>query len=178
MNQQPTVSIPDELAAASMEAPMKLDPTAETTVRGTVADLLEVKGTVIHAIGPGDTVHEALVKLNACQIGALLVMDGPKLVGIISERDYTRKGILAGRTSTETRVDEIMSSKVVTVGLDTSLGQCMHIVTERSIRHLPVVQDGQVVGVLSIGDLVSAVVSQQAEIINSLKTFIGSDYPS
>jgi CBS domain-containing protein len=105
-------------------------------------------------------------------------MEGPKLVGIISERDYTRKVILLGRASKETRVDEIMSSEVLTVNLDTSLGQCMRVMSERSIRHLPVVRGDTVVGVLSISDLIKTVVEQQAEIISSLKTFIGSDYPT
>jgi CBS domain-containing protein len=157
---------------------MKIEPNSATALRGTAADLIELKGTAVHAVGPGETVHAAIFKMAECRVGALLVMEGPKLVGIISERDYTRKVILLGRASKETRVDEIMSSEVLTVGLDTSLGQCMRVMSERSIRHLPVVRGDTVVGVLSISDLIKTVVEQQAEIISSLKTFIGSDYPT
>jgi CBS domain-containing protein len=157
---------------------MKLESNPANMLRGTAADLLEIKGTVVHTIGPQETVHAAVYKMTQCKVGALVVMDGSKLVGMISERDYTRKGILMGRASKETRVEEIMSPEVITVALDTSLGQCMQIVTTHGIRHLPVVKDHQVMGLLSIGDLVSAVLVQQAETINSLTTYIGSDYPS
>jgi len=105
-------------------------------------------------------------------------MEGERLLGILSERDYTRKVILRGRASRETRVDEIMTEDVITVDADTTLGECLQLVTDRGIRHLPVTDGDRVIGLVSIGDLVRAVVAQQAETINSLKSYIGSDYPT
>jgi CBS domain-containing protein len=146
---------------------------------GTVADMLSFKGTKIYAVAPDDTVYDAVVQMDARRVGALLVMRGEQLVGVVSERDYTRKVILLGRASKETRVEEIMSSNVISVRPDMSLSECLKLVTDRGIRHLPVLdQAGKVIGLLSIGDLVRAVVAQQAETITSLKSFIGSDYPT
>lgn len=146
---------------------------------GTAADMLALKGATIYSVAPDATVYEAIERMDEWHVGALLVMRGEELVGIVSERDYTRKVILRGRASNETRVEEIMSTGVITLRSDTSLGDCLRVVTERRIRHLPVVDAaGKVVGVLSIGDLVRAVVAQQAETINTLKLFIGSDYPT
>ncbi len=145
---------------------------------GTVADILEVKGTAVYAVGPRETVYDAIVKMTEHRVGALLVMEGPELVGVVSERDYTRRVILLGRASKDTPVADIMTADVITVAPETSLGECLHIVTRHNIRHLPVVDAGQVIGVVSIGDLVSAVVAQQVETIASLKSFIGSDYPT
>jgi len=146
---------------------------------GTAADMLALKGATIYSVAPDATVYEAIERMDKWHVGALLVMRGEELVGIVSERDYTRKVILRGRVSDETRVEEIMSAGVITLRSDTSLGDCLRVVTERRIRHLPVVDAaGKVVGVLSIGDLVRAVVAQQAETINTLKLFIGSDYPT
>lgn len=147
-------------------------------LNGTVADMLAFKGTTIHAVAPDATVFDAIAKMDERRVGALLVMRGEQLVGVISERDYTRKVILLGRASKETSVEEIMSSNVISVRPDMSLGECLKLVTDRGIRHLPVVENDKVVGLLSIGDLVRAVVAQQAETISSLKSFIGSDYPT
>jgi CBS domain-containing protein len=148
-------------------------------LRGTATDMLAFKGTTVHSVDPDATVYEAIALMDERRAGALLVMRGERLVGIISERDYTRKVILLGRASKETRVEEIMSTEVISVRPGTSLGECLNLVTHRGIRHLPVLDDdGRVVGVLSIGDLVRAVVAQQADTINSLKSFIGSDYPT
>ena len=147
-------------------------------LQGTVADMLAFKGTTIHAIAPDATVYDAIAKMDERRVGALLVMRGDRLVGVISERDYTRKVILLGRASKETLVEEIMSSNVISVRPGMSLGECLKLVTDRGIRHLPVVKNDKVVGLLSIGDLVRAVVAQQAETISSLKSFIGSDYPT
>lgn len=146
--------------------------------RGSVADMLEAKGTTVHAIGPRDTVYDAIARMNEHRVGALVVMDGEHLVGIVSERDYTRKIALLGRASKETKVDEIMTTDVITVTPRTSLAECLHIVTRHSIRHLPVLEGARVAGLISIGDLVRAVLVQQAETIESLNSFIGSDYPS
>ena len=148
-------------------------------LRGTVADMLALKGTTILSVAPDATVYEAIKLMDERRVGALLVMRGEQLLGIISERDYTSKVILMGRASKETLVEEIMSNGVISVRSDTSLGDCLKIVTDRRIRHLPVLDAaGKVLGVLSIGDLVRAVVAQQAETISSLKSFIGSDYPT
>jgi CBS domain-containing protein len=148
-------------------------------LRGTVADLLAYKGAHVHTVARDATVYEAIAMMDARRVGALLVMEGEHLLGILSERDYTRKVILRGRASRETRVDEIMTEDVITVNADTTLGECLQLVTDRGIRHLPVTDGGdRIVGLVSIGDLVRAVVAQQAETINSLKSYIGSDYPT
>ena len=147
-------------------------------LRGTVADMLDLKGRHVHVVGAKETVYEAIAKMDARRCGALLVMEDDRLLGVLSERDYTRRVILQGRASRDTRVEEIMTSEVVTVDSRTTLGQCLRLVTERGIRHLPVVDDGKVTGLVSIGDLVRAVVAQQAETITSLKSYIGSDYPT
>lgn len=151
---------------------------AETAIlHGTAADMLELKGKRVHQIAPDATVYDAVALMDELRVGALLVTKDGALAGIISERDYTRKVILMGRASRDTRVDEIMTSSLITVRPDTSLNECLQIVTDRHVRHLPVLDDGRVVGMLSIGDLVRAVVSQQADLIRNLKSFIGSDYP-
>jgi signal-transduction protein with cAMP-binding, CBS, and nucleotidyltransferase domain len=133
---------------------------------------------VIHAIGPKDTVYDAIAKMCDTRVGALLVMEGDNLLGIVSERDYARKVILQGRASKETLVEEIMTSQVISVDPQASLAECMQVVTRHSIRHLPVVGQGRVAGVLSTGDLVRELLDQQAETIHSLNSFIGSDYPT
>jgi CBS domain-containing protein len=147
-------------------------------LRGNVADMLAFKGTVVHAIGPDDTVYDAIARMTERKAGALVVMEGEALKGILSERDYTRKVILQGRASHTTRVAEIMSANVISVGPQTTLNECLETVSKHGIRHLPVLDGDRVVGLLSIGDLVSAVVAQQAELIDSLNAFIGSDYPN
>lgn len=157
---------------------MKLEPNVVADVRGTAADMLDAKGTVVHSIGPRDTVYDAIAKMTEFRVGALLVMEGESLVGIVSERDYRSKVILMGRHSKDTEVGEIMTPQVLTVAPETTLQQCLEFVTEHSVRHLPVVKDGRVLGVLSIGDLVRTILAQQAERIQSLNTFIGSDYPT
>jgi CBS domain-containing protein len=147
-------------------------------LHGTVADMLAQKSSVVHAVSPDTTVLEAIAQMDAKRVGALLVMQGDKMVGILSERDYTRKVILLGRASRDTRVAEIMTAQVIVVRPQTGLGECLQLVTNHGIRHLPVVDGDRVIGVLSIGDLVRAVVAQQAETISTLKSFIGSDYPT
>jgi CBS domain-containing protein len=147
-------------------------------LRGTVADMLSYKGSHVHTVAPDATVYDAIAMMDARRVGALLVMQGERLLGILSERDYTRKVILRGRASRDTRVDEIMTRDVITVHADTSLGECLQLVTDRGIRHLPVTDGEKILGLVSIGDLVRAVVAQQAETITSLKSFIGSDYPT
>jgi CBS domain-containing protein len=157
---------------------MVLGTVEDPPLRGTVADMLAVKGSHVHTVAPEATVYEAIAMMDARRVGALLVMKDEQLLGIISERDYTRKVILRGRASRETQVEEIMTRDLITVHGDTSLGECLQLVTDRGIRHLPVLDGGKVVGLVSIGDLVRAVLAAQAETITSLKSYIGSDYPT
>ncbi len=141
---------------------------------GQVRHLLESKGSEIYAIGPDAPVLDAIKHMAERRVGALLVMDGGRLVGIVSERDYARKVILQGRSSAQTAVREIMSGPPVTVGPDTDVFDCMRLCTASRVRHLPVVSDEQVVGVISIGDLVKAVIDAQAQQIEQLERYITS----
>ena len=151
---------------------------AAATLGGTARTLLDEKGSSIFSIGAGASVYEAVAKMDECRVGALFVIEEGAPVGVISERDYTRKVILQGRSSKETAVAEIMSSPVISVAPSTSLAECMHIVTERRVRHLAVVESGRIVGVISIGDLVRAIIDQQAQTIDQLNTVISSPYPA
>jgi len=137
-----------------------------------VRQLLADKGHRVFAIAPDEPVLAAVRLMADHYIGALLVMRGDELVGIVSERDYARKIILQNRASADTPVREIMSSPVVTVRPDDTTDTCMRICTERRVRHLPVVEGGKVVGVLSIGDLVKSVISEQSQQIEHLQRYI------
>jgi CBS domain-containing protein len=139
-----------------------------------VQQLLDHKPKAIHSIAPDEPVLAAIRKMAEHHIGALLVMAGGKLVGIVSERDYARKVVLLGRSSTETKVDAIMSAKVISVEPNQDAHDCMRLMTDKRIRHLPVVQGDRVVGVLSIGDLVRAVIDEQERTIADLETYIRS----
>jgi CBS domain-containing protein len=134
--------------------------------------LLESKPHTIYAIAPETPVLEAIRLMADHYVGALLVMRGEELVGIVSERDYARKVILKGKSSAATPVSEIMTSPVVTIAPGESVHRCMRVMTERRIRHLPVAESGKVVGVLSIGDLVKAVIDEQAEQLEQLQRYI------
>lgn len=137
-----------------------------------VRQLLNRKGTEVLSISPQATVRDALTLMAKREVGALLVMEGDELLGIISERDYARKVILMGRTSKDTRVGEIMSTDLTTVNLEQTVTDCMELMTEGRIRHLPVMDEGRVVGVISIGDVVKAVISTQASMIEHLEGYI------
>ena len=137
-----------------------------------VKHLLTEKGRQIYTVGPDEPVLTAIQTMADRYIGALLVMRGDELVGIVSERDYARKVILQNRGSADTPVRDIMSSPVVTVRPTDTTDTCMRICTERRVRHLPVVEGGKVVGVLSIGDLVKAVISEQSQQIEHLQRYI------
>jgi len=139
-----------------------------------VRHLLEAKAPEIHAIGPDAPVIDAIRLMAEKHIGALVVMDGGRLAGMVSERDYARKIVLQGRSSSNTPVREIMTSEVLSVGLDDTADHCMQLVTERRIRHLPVVVDGEVVGLVSIGDLVKAVIEDQQLELDQLQRYIAS----
>jgi len=139
-----------------------------------VQQLLDQKPRAIYSIGPEEPVLAAIKKMAEHHIGALVVMSGEKLVGIVSERDYARKVVLLGRSSEETRVDAIMTGKVVTVTAKQDAHDCMRLMTDMRIRHLPVVAGDRVVGVLSIGDLVRAVIEEQERTIADLESYIRS----
>lgn len=137
-----------------------------------VKHLLEDKGGAIHAIDPDKPVLDAIRMMADKYIGALLVMRDGKLVGIVSERDYARKVILKGRSSADTPVREIMSESVLIVAPGDSVNHCMKLVTDKRVRHLPVVDGGRVIGVVSIGDLVKAVIEDQAQELEHMQRYI------
>lgn len=138
----------------------------------TVKDILEEKGHQVWSIAPDATVYEALKVMGEREVGALTVVDGGSLVGIVSERDYARKVILRGKTSRETRVREIMTAAVVTTSPEQTVEECMATMTERRIRHLPVIERGRMVGMVSIGDLVKSIIAEQQFMIEQLETYI------
>ena len=138
------------------------------------SSLLEHKGHDIHSIPPEAPVLDAIRIMAELGIGALLVMQGEQLLGLVSERDYARKVILKGRSSNDTAVSHIMSTPVLTVNADQSVHECMRIMTEQRIRHLPVVDGERVIGLLSIGDLVRAMVEEQQQTIADLEQYIHS----
>jgi CBS domain-containing protein len=138
----------------------------------TVNDLLRVKGNDVWSIGPDASVYEALALLAEKDVGALAVVDAGRLVGIVSERDYARKVILKGKTSRETPVREIMTEKVLWVRLDHSIEECMALMTNRRVRHLPVLDEGRLIGMISIGDVVKAIISEQEFMIEQLANYI------
>jgi len=140
----------------------------------TVRHLLESKTPEVYAIGPDQPVLDAIKLMAEKRIGALLVIQGGRLVGIISERDYARKVVLQGRASSDTPVRDIMSSDVVKVGLADTTAHCMQLVTDKRIRHLPVVDGDAVLGVVSIGDLVKAVIEDQQLELDQLQRYIAS----
>jgi CBS domain-containing protein len=138
----------------------------------TIGAVLKQKTSDIWSTTPQTTVYDAIAKMAEKKVGALLVMEQAKLVGIISERDYARKVILQERSSKATPVSEIMSAPVLTVTLEHSVGECMRMVTDHRIRHLPVVERGKVVGIVSIGDLVNWVILEQEATIRHLEAYI------
>ena len=140
----------------------------------TVRHLLEAKAPEVFAIGPDAPVLDAIKLMADKRIGALLVMDAGRLVGIVSERDYARKVVLQGRSSKDTPVRDIMTAEVMTVGLSDSADRCMQLVTDRRIRHLPVLDGDAVLGVVSIGDLVKAVIEDQQLELDQLQRYIAS----
>jgi len=137
-----------------------------------VQQLLDRKPKAIYSVKPDDPVITAIQEMADHHIGALLVMSGDKLAGIVSERDYARKVVLLGRSSTETPVRDIMTTKVITVVGKQDINDCMRLMTDKRIRHLPVVAGERVIGVLSIGDLVRAVIEEQERTIADLETYI------
>jgi CBS domain-containing protein len=139
-----------------------------------VKHLLESKGKEVYAVAPDAPVYEAIRQMAEKNVGALVVLKGSELVGIVSERDYARKVILHGRSSAETPVGQIMTSPVITVSPGQTVQDCMKLMTERRVRHLPVVEGGRVIGMVSIGDLVKAVMEDQQQTIEQLESYIHS----
>jgi CBS domain-containing protein len=138
----------------------------------TVSQVLKIKGSLTWSIRPEVTVYEALQLMADKNIGGLLVVEGEQLVGIFTERDYARKVILQGKRSSEISVSEIMTPQVITVGLDRDIVECMELMTEKRIRHLPVLEGGRIAGMISIGDVVKAIISEQKFLIDRLESYI------
>ncbi len=134
----------------------------------TAQNILEIKGKDIWSVSPDDSVYDALRLMARVDIGAVLVIENDNLIGILSERDYARKIILFGKTSRETKVHEIMTKKVITIHPMQICEECMDIMSKNHIRHLPVVQDGKILGVVSIGDVVKHIIYKQREKIKDL----------
>ena len=135
----------------------------------TASQLLAIKGNQVLSIAPNSDVYEALVVMEKHHVGALLVLDAEKLVGIFSERDYARNVALKGKSSKNTLISEVMTSKVISISPNKTLEDCMSIMTEKRIRHLPVLEKDNVIGVLSIGDLMKETLTHQQSLIKQLK---------
>jgi len=144
----------------------------------TVRSMLRHKGSDIYWVAPEATVYEAVAMMADKSVGALLVLTGGKLTGIVSERDYARKVILKGRHSHEMQVKEIMTSPVFTISPDNSVEDCMRVITMHHIRHLPVMEGDALVGMISIGDVVRSIISAQAHAIDQLSGYIEGRYPA
>ncbi len=144
----------------------------EESIVKLVKDILGTKGTDIYSVRPEDSVFDALKMMSDKKVGALVVMDNSELKGVISERDYARKVFLKGRSSPETSVSEIMSSRVVCATPMQNAEECMALMTDKRVRHLPILEHNQVIGVVSIGDLVKAIISDQQFIIEQLEHYI------
>lgn len=138
----------------------------------TVAEILNTKGNDVWSVSSSDTVYEAVKLMAEKEIGGLLVMEGEKLVGILTERDYARKVVLDGQSSRDLPVSQVMTKKVLCVTPDRTVDECMALMTDKRARHLPVLDHKRVVGVVSIGDLVKAVISEQRILIDQLQHYI------
>jgi CBS domain-containing protein len=145
-------------------------------VTGSIDSILHQKSREIHSVSAGATVYDAVALMAEKNVGALLVIENDQLVGILSERDYTRKVMLRGKRSRETTVREIMSTQLTTVDPKQPVDDCLRFMTEKRIRHLPVVQEGAICGVISIGDLVKHVISVQNATLDHLERYISGGY--
>jgi CBS domain-containing protein len=144
----------------------------------TIGSILNRKGTTVWSVSPTNTVFEAISMMAEKNVGALPVLEGDRLVGMISERDYARKVILLGRGSRETSVAEIMTVNLKTVGLSESVQECMQIMTENRVRHVPVLEGDKLAGLISIGDCVNWIISAQTAAIDDLERFVTGAYPA
>ena len=138
----------------------------------TISQFLDQSNRPIFSVGPNATIREALEIMAQHNIGALLVMDGETLKGIFSERDYARKVALKGKSSNDAKVSDVMTSNVITINTKHSIDQCMQIMTDKHIRHLPIVNDLQVIGLISIGDVVREMIAYQKSMIEQLQSYI------
>ena len=137
-----------------------------------VRDILKVKGNEVWRVEPDATVFDALERMAEKEVGALVVTEGEQVVGLITEREYARKVVLQGRTSPTTLVKEIMTSPVVYIHLDQPIEECMSLMTEKRTRHLPVIEDGKLVGLISIGDIVKSIIADQQFMIEQLVRYV------
>lgn len=147
-------------------------------ITGTVEAVLQLKGWNVWSVGPEDTVFEAIRRMADANVGALVVLEGGRLIGVISERDYTRKVALQGRSSRQTYVREILTGNPFTVSPETSVEECLKIMSEKKIRHLPVLRGDAVVGVISVSDLVDWIINVQRAAIDQLESYISGKYPA
>jgi CBS domain-containing protein len=138
----------------------------------TVQSLLQAKGHAVWTIAPDSSVYQALRVMADKNVGALLVLEGSELVGVVSERDYARKVVLKGRSSVDTPIRDIMTTEVVSVRPDQTVEECMALMTDKRTRHLPVVDDGRLIGVISIGDVVKSIITEQGFMIEQLTSYI------
>jgi CBS domain-containing protein len=137
-----------------------------------VSEILDSKGHDFWFVNPDDTVFDAVKLMSEKSVGALLVMEGERLVGIVTERDYARKVILEGKSSKQTPVRDVMTKRVLYVGPERTIEECMALITDKRVRHLPVVENNRVIGVVSIGDLVKAIIAEQRIMIDQLQHYI------
>jgi CBS domain-containing protein len=151
------------------------EPPARIVARIPVRDVLRHKGEHLWSIAPDAAVHDAVEIMARARVGALVVLEGGTLVGIMSERDCVRKVLLEGRAARHTLVSEIMVAEVITVGHDSSLQDCMELMTQRRVRHLPVVEGGRVTGMISIGDAVRETLLQQRDALNELERYVAGE---
>ncbi|MDQ3117604.1 MAG: CBS domain-containing protein [Verrucomicrobiota bacterium] len=146
-------------------------------VSGTIEKILRRKSDQIWSVSPDATVYDAIALMAEKNVGALLVMENEKLVGIVSERDYSRKVMLRGKTSRNSTVREIMTTELTTANPRETVEDCLRFMTEKRIRHLPVVANGSLCGVISIGDLVKEVISAQSATLDQMRDYIAGGYP-
>jgi signal-transduction protein with cAMP-binding, CBS, and nucleotidyltransferase domain len=166
---------PRGVALLTVISEMDYDPVL-MELTGKIGSLIGKKGGQVWSLKPAASVYDAIAMMAEEQVGALPVIDGEKLLGIVSERDYARKVILKGKSSKETPVSEIMSAPVFTITPSHTVGECMQMITEKRIRHLPVVEAGRVVAMISIGDLVNWVITEQQETINHLEAYVSGKH--
>jgi CBS domain-containing protein len=138
----------------------------------TVRNILQKKGNAVYSVSPDSSVYDALEDLEEKNLGGLVVVENGKLIGVFTERDYARKVILKGRSSKETCVRDIMTSRPIFVNPDTTIDECMQLMTDKTIRHLPVLENDELVGILSIGDIVKYIIGEKDFIIENLEHYI------